>query len=701
MTRAIDCGRIGFPVLLMILPLAMTAPLRAAEPTKPPIIPGPGDAALAEYFRVETDTIAKASLADIHSAADWDAKKGESRRQLAEMLGLDPMPPKTDLEPVITSKLDQPLFTVEKLYFQSRPGLYVTANLYIPKGLTAPAPTILYVCGHGNVKKNGISYGSKVAMQHWPGWFARNGYICLIIDTLELGEIEGEHHGTYRRGMWWWHDRGYTPASVEAWNSIRALDYLETRPEVDKTRLGVTGRSGGGAYSWWLAALDDRIKVAIPTAGITDLHDHVVNGTIEGHCDCMFMVNNYRWDFGQVAALVAPRPLLIQNTDKDSIFPLEGVNHVHSAARDIYDLTHAAQKSLGLIITEGPHKDTQELQVTAFKWFNRHFKQEEGDIEMLARPLFEPEQLKVFKELPADQINTKIAETFVPMAAAPSVPATKEEWETMRAAWMKGLAEKTFSGWPKETAAPEVKPAFTQTAEGITLSAFDFVAQHDVALRLFVLQQEKLAGADLLVLNVLDAPGWEKFVNETAGAFPKLGTAAHADAAAWESTRKMLLENKCIMAYVAPRGVGPTAFTRDEKKYVQILRRFPLLGQTLEGMQIYDTRRAIQALRAQPAFSKTPLWLQADGRMAGVALYASLFEPEVARLDLHDLPKSHVDGPHLLNVLKTLDMPAAVALAAERSRVVLYAKEQGDWTYPQAVAQKLQWADKQVQIRHE
>ena len=67
--------------------------------------------------------------------------------------------------------------------------------------------------------------------------------------------------------------RGYTPAGVEAWNNIRALDYLETRPEVDRDRIGATGRSGGGAYSWSLMGLDDRIKVAVPVAGIVDLLD--------------------------------------------------------------------------------------------------------------------------------------------------------------------------------------------------------------------------------------------------------------------------------------------------------------------------------------------------------------------------------------------------------------------------------------------
>ena len=132
-----------------------------------------------------------------------------------------------------------------------------------------------------------------------------------MIDTLQLGEIEGIHHGTYREGMWWWLDRGYTPAGVEAWNCVRALDYLETRHEVDRKRIGVTGRSGGGAYSWWIAAIDERIKSAVPVAGITDLQNHVVDGMLEGHCDCMFMVNTYRWDFAPWRALVAPRPLLI------------------------------------------------------------------------------------------------------------------------------------------------------------------------------------------------------------------------------------------------------------------------------------------------------------------------------------------------------------------------------------------------------
>ncbi|HLB74982.1 MAG TPA: alpha/beta hydrolase family protein, partial [Sedimentisphaerales bacterium] len=337
----------------------------------------PADNQLSEYFRSETAKLAEQALAGIETLDDWKAKREIYRSQLLEMLGLDPFPEKTDLKPVITGTVEHDEFTVEKLHFQSRPRLYVTANLYIPKGLEAPAPTILYVCGHGPVKKDGISYGNKVGYQHHAAWFARHGYVCLVIDSLQMGEIEAIHHGTYRYNMWWWNCRGYSSADVEAWNCIRALDYLETRKEVDKERFGVTGRSGGGAYSWWISTIDDRIKVAIPVAGITDLQNHVINGCVEGHCDCMYFVNTYRWDYLQLPALVAPRPLLISNTDKDSIFPLDGVMRTYLKTMKIYDLYDARDK-LGLHICEGPHKDTQQLRVHAFVWFNRFLKDDDS-----------------------------------------------------------------------------------------------------------------------------------------------------------------------------------------------------------------------------------------------------------------------------------------------------------------------------------
>ncbi|GAI11192.1 unnamed protein product, partial [marine sediment metagenome] len=116
---------------------------------------------LTEYFRNQTAKLSEQCLADIKTLEDWEAKRQVYRKQLFEMLGLDPLGEKTDLKPVITGKVEHEQFTVEKIHYQSRPGLYVTGNLYIPKGLKKPAPTILYVCGHSVGIKNGIRYGNK------------------------------------------------------------------------------------------------------------------------------------------------------------------------------------------------------------------------------------------------------------------------------------------------------------------------------------------------------------------------------------------------------------------------------------------------------------------------------------------------------------------------------------------------------------
>lgn len=680
--------------------LALPSPALAAPPE---IDTSRGDRMISAYFAAETAKLRDDCLTEIETLEDWQAKREEYRRQLLEMLGLDPLPEKTPLNTKITGKTEHEEFTVENLHFQSRPGLYVTGNLYVPKNLDKPAPAVLYVCGHAQVKKDGVAYGNKTAYQHHGGWFARNGFVCLTIDTLQLGEIEGIHHGTYRYNMWWWLNRGYTPAGVEAWNCVRALDYLQSRPEVDGKRMGVTGRSGGGAYSWWIAAIDDRIQCAVPVAGITDLQNHVVDGVVEGHCDCMFMLNTYRWDYPRVAALVAPRPLLITNTDTDRIFPLDGVVRTFEKVRKIYALHNAADK-VGLTIGPGGHKDTQDIQVDAFRWLNLHLKKDDGLIEDVATKFFDPEPLKVFPagKLPDDRRNEEIHETFVAAAETPEVPASKDAWQDLRDGWRQALVEKAFRGWPAESQPLDLKEAFSVERQGVRLAAYDFTSQEAVRLRLYVAHRAGLDKPELTVLNVLDPQSWSEFLAAYRPAFEQElqeETLPEGNAEAFKQTHDMFQSFKWVMAYVAPRGVGPTAWDQSDRKQVQNRRRFYLLGQSLDGMQAWDARRAIQAVRSLDATKDAPLWLQGERVMAGVALYASLFEPDIARLDLHSPPLSHRDGPILLNVSRYLDLPQTVAMAAENSQVVIYQPDEQGWEWPVAVAKKLGWDKKQVQLR--
>lgn len=656
-------------LLLALWSLARPAPA-APAPQRPP---GPGDRMWADYFRAETATLAARGLADVQTLADWQARAPEYRRQLQDMLGLLPWPERTDLKPVITGRLEREEFVVEKLHFQSLPGLYVTANLYLPKGLTRPAPAILYVCGHGRVFTNGVSCGNKTAYQHHGAWFARHGYVCLLIDTIQLGEIEGEHHGTYRHDQWWWNARGYTPAGVEAWNGIRALDYLATRTEVDATRFGLTGRSGGGAYTWTIAALDDRVKAAAPVAGITDLQNYVVDGCIEGHCDCMFFVNTHRWDYPLLAALTAPRPLLLGNSDKDNIFPLDGVLRVHEQVRRVYEL-HRAATNLGLLITEGPHKDTQDLQVPVFRWFNRWLKAEDPPIEAAATKFFSPLELRVFDTLPADALNTNIQETFARRAAPMPAGLGAEEQARWREARRAQLRQRCFAAWPDSEAKPEKRPVVAVERGGVRFAIEEFESQPGVRLRLYSAGAGGRVATGSGTLRVLGAEDFEPWLAALRCAFePELTdelTAAQPaaparDDAAWTALAASLRQREAPLHWLAPRGVGLTAWTADPGKARQVRRRFMLLGQTVDGMRVWDILAAVRALR--PA----SVAVEASGEMGVNALYAALCSDDIRRLELADFPASHRQGPDYLNVLQVWDLPDALAAAKARCEVSL------------------------------
>jgi hypothetical protein len=686
----------ALPAAALGLFLACSTPLLAAGGV-PATARGVG--LLQASFRATCQRIADRCLTRLTTRAEWERQRAELRRQFLDMLGLWPLPPRTDLRATVTGKDSAEHFTIEKLHFQSIPGLYVTANLYIPKLTVFPAPTVLYLCGHAPEIIAGVSYGNKVHYQHHAVWFAEHGYVCLVLDTLQLGEVPGIHHGTYNHGMWWWQTLGYTPAGIECWNAICALDYLETRGEVDPQRIGVTGRSGGGATSWWLAAADERPHCIVPVAGIADLQAHVVEGSaphypqgvIAGHCDCMYFVNTYRWDFPLVAALCAPRPLLLGNSDADEIFPVPGYRRLAEKVRRVYDLYGAGDR-FALLETAGPHKDTPELRLGAYRWMNRWLKGEAGDATEEERPRFAPGQLKVFDRTPEDAINGMVHETFIkpaPTELPQASAVARAWWAGKREEWLQELRDKVFRGWPCDPPALDPRPAGEATHNGLHLRAFDFRSEEGVDLRLWLATAEGVAAPKLVIVNVLDEPRWHDFAAELGPAFRKVLQLSQdpgpAKALQYVQDQKALETYGGAFAFVAPRGVGPTRWAESGTPAdVQIRRRFPLLGQTLDSTRVWDVRRGLAVLRGLPELKGVPVWLEGHGDMAGIALYAALFEPEVARLDLWHPPASHRHGPTFLNVRRILDMPQAVALAFPRP-VRLYVSDERDeraWRWP-------------------
>jgi hypothetical protein len=567
------------------------------NPPGSPAVYARGEKMIDAYFRDRVKRIAADCLADLTTKEAWEKKRPALREQFFDMMGLSPLPPRTDLKATVTGTVEAEGYTVERLHFQSMPGLYVTGNFYLPRMANSDRegagvkklPTILYVCGHGNTVEGGISFGSKVSYQYHPAWFAQHGYACLIIDTLQLGEIQGLHHGTYREKMWWWHARGYSPAGVELWNCIRALDYLETRPEVDMKRVGVTGRSGGGAYSWWIAAADDRIAAAVPVAGIADLHSHVCEGAvprfdmgvISGHCDCMYFTNTYRWDFATVAALIAPRPLLLGNSDADDIFPVTGYRRLAEKAQKVYAL-YGAEEKFQLLETKGPHKDTPELRIGINKWMNRWLKNDtKTEVTDDLPPRLMPQQLKVLAKLPEGRVNETAHEVFV-KAARIDLPAnaaeTREWWKTKQPELLAELKARAFAGWATNPLPLGAKVAHDVTHDGVRLRAIDFTSESQIELRLFVMTSAEIEKPVEVILSVLDDVGWDHWCRglgpEFAESLQFTGKLERLNSL-FEQNRAVMKSQKLAFAAIAPRGIGVTRWAEPGSTLdTHIRRRF-------------------------------------------------------------------------------------------------------------------------------
>ncbi len=657
----------------------------AAGQTVPPTAEGWRDAWIAGA----TARIERACAREMNSPEPLESKQKGWRERFLESMGLHPLPERTPLQPVITGATETEKFKVEKIHFQSCTGLYVTGNLYLPRQVKAPAPAVLYVCGHATQvreetgpdgTKAKVAYGSKVPYQHHPALFAENGYVCLIIDTLQLGEIEGIHHGTHRLNRWWWHDRGYTPAGVELWNAMRALDYLETRPEVDHSRLAVTGRSGGGATSWWLAAADKRVKASVPVAGLSDLRGHVIQGEmapnrpgcITGHCDCMYFHNVGGLDFAHIIALCAPRATLLGNSDKDPIFPVGGYRRPAALARQAFAQS-GKPDALALMETAGGHLDTPELRQGAMSWIDRHASGLPSHDLCNRKPApLDPKCLKVFATLPADERNTNVDEWFVPKAIHP-VPDKAEEaqlWLATQPDRLRNqLLRTSFAHWPFNHQTPP-RLLSSQIRGQRCLEKWSVEVEPGLELPLVV--DSPTGKQSTKTVRVRIAPLVEAEAN--LGEFPANNPGE-------------------VVVNFAPRGINPNTWPETHSdpdgkpRNHMTRRRLALVGATVESGQVFDILQMARVLENIPQTIGIPKVLQANGTMGVNTLYASLFTRGPVRLQLDGLPASQKEGPHYLHVARWLDVPQAVACSRATSVHLSRANpDEPGWKWLEAMA---------------
>ena len=635
--------------------------------------PRPGDEAIEKYLASETKLLSLGVLAEADSREAWEAKREELKRQYFDMLGLWPLPERTPLKAKVTGTVARENFTVEKVHFQSKPGLYVTGNLYLPKSNKHDAqasgrtsgdkdlslarrasgnapngklPAVLYVCGHSGKGRD----GNKTAFQQHGMWFATHGFVCLVIDTLQLGEVAGTHHGTYNKDRWWWHSHGYTSAGVECWNGVRAIDYLVSRPEVDPEKIAVTGISGGGAATFWIAAADERVKVCVPVSGMSDLQSYVTDKVCNGHCDCMFLYNNYRWEWTTIAALVAPRPMLFENSGYDTIFPMPGNERIRARLAKLYNWYETKPGDLFDIgVTPGGHADNVELRLMAYRWISKHLKADNSETAEPPLPPFTGKELRVFPEdsdLPSDSLNAKIDESFVTLAK-PTTPKNKEEYHAWSQKLRGELLDRVFREWPDQILAAEVRE---EMPDGRVILRTDNEISVLAARMQAGAVQEKPKRLWLVVLNA----------DEPEGKLP-----------AW--TKGVIPDGQPVTV-LSPRGSGEfSAWThKNPPNYVE--RAHALLGRTVDAGRVWDVQATARWLHEAEG-NELSVGVVGKGQAGVLSAYAALFEVCIAETILVDPPSTHRDGPHFLGVMKVLDVPDVIGLLAPRHVTLINAKD--------------------------
>ncbi len=594
--------------------------------------------------------------------------------QLWKMLG-GPFE-RTPLNPRVTGVVERPGYRIEKLAFESRPRLYVTANLYVPNG-TGRRPAILSPLGHSVNGKAWPSYQKLFSN------LARKGYVVLAYDPFGQGErIEypgsrpgqsaisgggtGEHEYAGRRLIL----LGANFGLFRAWDGIRGIDYLLTRPEVDPERIGCCGQSGGATLTQFLAALDSRIRAAVVSEGNTEnlaQADVEPPGSADDAEQNIVPALAHGIDRADLLYAFAPKPLLVTVT-------LHDAGHTYSpeyvaSSRDLIEEYKRAYALLGaadrvaLQATTVSHGYVYEMRRATYAWFNRAFEMKDAD----------------------DVETSQAVESDPTLFVTPT-----------------GFVTTSFGG---ETAlsltrlmAESVRPEPSFSADRVRARVRDVLGVDEgrgapLAARVLATIRKpgyKAEQFELTSDREIRTPGW---LLTPDGAGPSTSTVLYVgEAAAWSAVaedafaERLCAKGGCRVAVIDVRGRGDCAIgypprgrfyfperIRDEA----YLTWFALmLGKPLLGGQVFDTLRALDFIRSRPEIGGT-VSLIADGAHGVIALYAAALDARVRGVALRQTVTDYRSlavaerytqpfGIYAYGILREFDLPDVARAAAPR-----------------------------------
>lgn len=613
---------------------------------------------LFEYLdaiAAEKTAARRTAVAAITTRAQAEARQAMVRKKILALIG--GLPARTPLNAKVLGETKTEGFRIEKILYESQPGFPVTALLYLPDkkpgGSTGKLPAIVVAPGHGAAgKASDFGFAST---------FARNGFVVLSYDPIGQGERlqypdpakPGTSLATRPTGEHG--EAGLQPTLIGdavaryfAWDGMRAVDYLQSRPEVDANRIGAFGCSGGGAMTALLSALDSRIKAAgtacyitsfdtlLPAIGAQDAEQSIPNFIASG------------LDFPDWVELAAPRPYAIISTTED-MFPFAGAKKTEAEARRFYGIFHA-DADLEFLTGPGHHGNLGPIQSRIVSFFLKHL-QPNADA---AHPVLPPPRQPGANPFALPAGITKDAFQVTPTGQVATSYPNAETVHTLNLKRYDALQKpKPLSGEALRTAIREVTKAKAQPAPSGSKLQAGTVEEHeisvpgaagDVYFRHVTLHSEpgidlqgEIAGHRAMGMH----PAVLLLTN--AGSMPQDGAAQR------ELIREMqrLAGAGNVVLALTPRPSPPG--TEETKSpilgpfYLTELRA-ELTGKTIMGMRIDDTIRAVDYLASRPDVDVKHITATASGHFGLVLLHAAVLDPRL----------SHVTVDHALSSYKSL-----------------------------------------------
>jgi cephalosporin-C deacetylase-like acetyl esterase len=585
----------------------------------PAYLKGQANALLSERER---------KVAGLSTAREVEEHKAYIRQRILNSLG--GLPDRTPLNARVGGAVERADYRIEKVIFESQPRFYVTTNLYLPKKGRMPYPAILFPLGHESGAK------ANAVWQQMLGTLAKKGYVALAWDPIGQGErvqlYDADWGESKVRRSTTEHTiigiqcllNGDSLARYTIWDGMRALDYLLSRPEVDRARIGVTGNSGGGTHTAYLAALDDRIHVAAPSCYLTSWRRLLETiGPQDAEQNLPPWLGD-GLDHADFIYAFSPRPYLILSAMRD-FFSIDGARATYEEAQRIYTLTGAAEK-LRMVEADDGHGYSKPRRMAAYRWFGRWLKGIEDEEPEPEVELATEEELRCTE---SGQVATSLGgETAFSLNRTRAAEFSRTRGLSFSSRDLSGYREEIRRRVRQST-------KFDVTKGPVQAKPFGELARPGYRIEKIILESEP----GIVVPALLFVP------ESTPARKPAILYVHGRGKATGAGEIEQFVKAGFVVLAIDARGFGETQHRRAEQgsdfpgyfgDYDSAMTAL-LIGKPLVGMRAIDITRAIDLLSARAEVDRERIY--GFGKEAGAVplLYAAVFDERIRKVALEGM----------------------------------------------------------------